>query len=197
MTDPAAPVDTHPLVATLHDMVGVWEDHVTAHGPDGRPLTHDDHGGVPGPMPYDNLVYIDFDGRTYRQSNVVLAGRPDHVRSFEATVEDGILTFARLGPDAPQHIGVAAGPGVIWFLAPEVGPAWQRYSEPDIIQLDGKGGRTRHTALWRDGVLARTLTVTGRRVADDPTRRVAHDPRGPDGPVHDERRPTQVWTDDE
>jgi hypothetical protein len=191
-----APAGVDPLVTTLHSMVGVWEDHVEAHGPDGQPLSHDDHGGVPGPMPYDNLVYIEFDGHDYRQSNVVLRGRPDHVRSFGATVTDGVLTFARLGPEAPEHIGVAAGPGVIWFLAPEVGPAWHRYSEPDIIQLDGVGGRTRHTALWRDGVLARTLTVSGRRVAEDASRRVAHDPRGPEGPVHADLRPTQVWKDE-
>ena len=194
MTAPTGPTVT-PLDETLEALVGVWQDHIEAHGPDGTVLDHDPHGGVPGPMPYDNLVYIDFDGKHYRQSNVVLSGRPAHVRTFDAAVDDGVLTFARLGPDAPEHIGVSAGPGVVWFLARDVGPAWEHYSEPDIIQVQGDH-RTRHTALWRDGSLVRTLTVTGRRLSDDPTRRVPQDPRGPNGPVHEDRRPTQVWEDD-
>ena len=187
---------TSLLAENLAAMTGVWEDHLEAHAPDGTALTQDDHGGRPGPMPYDNLVYIDFDGRDYRQSNVVLRGRPAHVRTFAATVEDGVLRFARLGPDAPEHIGVAAGPGVIWFLARDIGPGWEHYSEPDVITLDGDT-RTRHTALWRDGTLARTLTVRGRRRSTDPSRRVDDDPRGTDGPVHDDRRPTSVWKDDQ
>ena len=190
----SGPVVTAQLVTDLNAMVGVWQDHLEAFAPDGTALAHDEHGGAPGPMPYDNLVYIDFDGTNYHQSNVVLSGRDPHVRSFSATVSDGVLTFAKLGPDAPTHVGVSGGPGIIWFLARDIGEGWQHYSEPDIITLTGDR-RTRHTALWRDGRLARTLAVTGVRRSIDPTVRVADDPRGPDGPVHDTPHATQVWED--
>ena len=116
------------LVADLTAMVGVWQDHLEAFAPDGTALSHDAHGGVPGPMPYDNLVYIDFDGTTYRQSNVVLSGRDPHVRSFQASVHDGVLTFAKLGPDAQDHVGVSGGPGIIWFLARDISEGWQKWT---------------------------------------------------------------------
>ena len=124
----------------------------------------------------------------------MLSGRDPHVRSFQASVHDGVLTFAKLGPDAPDHVGVSGGPGIIWFLARDIGEGWQNYSEPDIITVTGDR-RTRHTALWRNGRLARTLAVTGTRRSSDPTTRVADDPRGADGPVHDTPHATQVWED--
>ena len=59
-----------PLADDLAAMVGVWHDHLEAFDRDGTPVTDDPHGGVPGPFPYDNLGYFDFDGATVTQTNV-------------------------------------------------------------------------------------------------------------------------------
>mgnify|MGYP001820990660 CR=1 FL=1 len=183
------------LAENLRAMVGVWHDVLTARTPDGDPVTDDPHGGTPGPFPYENLVYIDFDGTTYTQTNVTFRGRPVHRRTFHATVDDGVLTFDRLGPDAPRHIGIAAGPGRIWFLPAGIDDAWMRYSEPDYLVIDGDQ-RTRSTALYRHGEFVRSLEVVGTRLATDPSRRVDLDPRGPDGPPHEDRTTTHVFEDD-
>ena len=185
------------LIDNLRAMRGVWHDHLTAYAPDGSPVGDDPYGGVPGPFPYDNLVYIDFDGVDYFQTNVTFAGRPKHVRSFHARVTDGVLRFDKLGPEAPSHVGVSGGPGVIWYLPEQVDDAWQRYSEPDHIRLLGADQRTRVTVLYRGGRLVRTMTVAGTRISTDPTRRVALDPRGADGPVHDEHSVTYVFSSKE
>lgn len=183
------------LVENLLAMRGVWHDRLVAYAPDGSHVADDPHGGVPGPFPYDNLVYVDCDGSDYFQTNVTFAGRPLHVRSFHGVIEAGILRFDKLGPDAPSHVGVAAGPGCIWYLPDTVDAAWQRYSEPDHIRLLGADQRTRATALYREGRLVRTLTVAGTRLSDDPTRRVEQDPRGLEGPVHDPHSVTYVFSD--
>ena len=80
-------------------MVGVWHDHLEAFDPDGTPVADDPHGGVPGPFPYDNLVYFDFDGSTVTQTNVTFRGREPSVRTFESDLVDGVLRFRRLGPE--------------------------------------------------------------------------------------------------
>jgi hypothetical protein len=179
--------DNGPLGSDLAAMVGVWHDHLTAYDLHGAELADDPHGGVPGPFPYDNLVYVDFDGSTYRQTNVTFAGRPFHVRSFEADVADGILAFRQLGPDAPRHIGVSGGPGLIWFISADItSPGLARYAEPDLIRID-RDERWRITMLYRHGVAVRPMHVHGRRVGDDPTAIHELDPRygdraGPHGP---------------
>ena len=185
------------LVDNLMAMRGVWHDHLVAFAPDGTTVTDDPHGGVPGPFPYDNLVYVDCDGTDYFQTNVTFAGRPLHVRSFHGVVSGGILRFDRLGPEAPAHIGVAGGPGVIWYLPAVIDDAWQRYSEPDHIRLLGADQRTRATALYRGGRLVRTLTAAGTRLSADPTQRVDLDPRGLGGPVHDPHSVTYVFSSEE
>jgi hypothetical protein len=185
-----APVATDRLRSDLISMRGVWCDELTAFGPNGEALSWDDAGGTPGAFPYRNLVYVDFDGERYEQTNVVLDGRAFHQRSFTATVADGRLTFDRLGPDAPVHVGVSGGPGLIWFVAADVGaPGLQRYAEPDLIRIHGDR-RWRDTVLWRNGTLARTLHVDGVRLTLDTT--IVHelDPRGPGHPVHGERSVT-------
>ncbi|MEZ5267242.1 MAG: hypothetical protein R2789_01280 [Microthrixaceae bacterium] len=80
-------------------MTGVWHDHLEAFDPEGTPIAHDEHGGVPGPFPYDNLVYFDFDGSTVTQTNVTFAGREPKVRTFESDLVDGVL---RSGASAPR-----------------------------------------------------------------------------------------------
>ncbi len=198
MSNGAAPGAS--VLDLLVAMRGVWVDHLEAYDPDGTLMTEDPFGGKPGPFPYDNIVYVDVDPGTgaYRQSNVTFRGRPLHVRSFTGRVgADGLLRFDQLGPADPGHIGVSGGPGVLWFVPEHIDTEGvRRYSEPDHIRLLGAGQRTRVTALWRDGRLVRTLTVAGQKVSDDPTVRIAWDPRGPDGPVHEERKATMVFSEE-
>lgn len=179
------------LATDLASMVGVWHDHLVAFGADGTPMAYDRHGGIPGSFPYDNLVYVDFDGRTLTQTNVTFAGREPKVRTFESDLDGGVLRFRRLGPDAPQHVGVSGGPGIIWFV-PEVWdePGLARYSEPDQIRIDGDR-RWRSTVLYRDGLLVRTMLVTGERLDTNTKTRHGSDPRGPGTPVHEARDVTQ------
>jgi hypothetical protein len=178
---------------TLTLMSGVWHDHVEVFDLAGNPLAEDVHSGTPGAAPWDNLVYIEFDGEHYRQTNVTFNGRPLHVRSFAGRLIDGVLVFNKLGPEAPEHIGVSGGAGVLFFCPRAVDEAWQRYSEPDCIRLIGPGQRTRTTVLYRNGVAVRTLTAYGTKVAPLADRRVSWDPRGSDGPVHNLPSETQVF----
>ncbi len=174
-------------------MVGVWRDHLVAYTADGEPLTHDDSGGAPGAFPFENLVYIDFDGRDYTQTNVVVSGRPPHQRTFTATVSDGVFRFDELGPEAPEHVGVSGGPGLIWFVAERITDVGvSRYAEPDLIRIEGDR-RWRNTALWRNGTLVRLLAVEGDRVGLDTTRPHELDPRGSDVSVHGTRSVTHHY----
>lgn len=188
---------SHPVGSVSHTLAamrGVWHDHVEVFDLAGRPLATDEHSGTPGPAPYDNLVYIDFDGVEYRQTNVCFRGRPVHVRTFTGAVRDGVLVFSRLGPKAPEHIGVSGGPGVLFFSARRVDDGWRRYHEPDCVRLLGPGQRTRTTLLYRDGEAVRTLTATGARLSPVTDRRVAIDPRGAAGAPHAAPSSTEVWT---
>lgn len=174
------------VVDTLAAMVGTWHDHLEAFTPAGEPLTHDEHGSTVGPYPYDNLVYIDFDGTNYVQSNVLFRGRPLHVRTFSGTVRDGILFFDHLGENAPQHVGVSAGPNRLVFAAERLDhPGLANYAEPDYVQLLGDNARERTTMLYRGGALVRTLRVTGTRLSTSTDRRHEWDPRGAGSGVHD------------
>ncbi len=178
-------------------MRGVWHDHIETFNLDGTPLPHDPWAGAPGDSPFDNLVYIDFDGENYQQTNVTFRGRPFHARSFTAKYRDGKLYFDKLGPEAPQHIGISGGVGILWYLSENnTDEPLSRYSEPDCITLDGYDRRTRMTVLYRNGVVVRTLTAKGVRVASTCERRVTFDPRGADGPVHDVRSVTKVYMKD-
>ncbi len=145
------------LEVDLAAMRGVWRDRLHATGPDGVELRQDDAGGVPGAFPYENLVYVDLDDGAYTQTNVVLSGRELHERTFTATVTDGVLRFDHLGPEAPAHLGVSAGAGLIWFVAESIThEGVGRYAEPDLIRIEGDR-RWRDTVLWRHGALARLL----------------------------------------
>jgi len=179
---------------TLTLMSGVWHDHVEVYSPSGEPLPEDAKSGTPGPSPWDNLVYIEFDGQNYKQTNVTFAGRPFHARSFAGELVDGVLYFNKLGPEAPDHIGYSGGPGVVWFGAKHITDSWQTYSEPDCIRLLGPGTRTRTTLLYKDGVAERCLTAMGHKVSPVADRRLSYDPRGLEGEVHEPLRATYAFT---
>lgn len=181
------------VAANLGMMVGVWHDVLQGFHPDGTPMTEDVVGAVPGPYPYDNLVYIDFDGTWLTQTNVTFAGRPYHHRTFRAEVVDGVLRFAQLGPDDPGHIGVAAGPGNLVFLPSRLDAAGLlTYSDPDYVRIDGDT-RTRVTTLYKDNRVVRTMLATGTRLTTDTSQRVEQDPRGADGPVHETLSATNAF----
>lgn len=178
---------------TLSLMNGVWHDRVEVFSLAGLALAEDTLSGTPGAAPFDNLVYVSFDGASYTQTNVTFRGRPLHTRTFRGKLEDGVLVFDRLGPDDPEHIGVSGGPGILFFNPRRMTDAWNRYHEPDCIRLLGPGQRTRTTVLYRDGVAQRTLTANGYKVAPDASLRVPWDPRGPEGSVHEPHRDTLVF----
>ena len=66
---------------SLLQMCGVWHDHCEVFSPSGEPLAADTLSGTPGASPWDNLVYVDFDGENYVQTNVTFKGRPLHTRN--------------------------------------------------------------------------------------------------------------------
>lgn len=176
----------------LNLMRGIWHDRCELFELDGTPRFHDTQGGTPGNSPYENLVYIDFDGENYRQTNVTFRGRPVHVRSFEAKLRDGILRFNKLGEGDGGHAGISGGVGILIFTPMLIDDSWERYSEPDFIRIDGDR-RTRNTMLYRDGKLVRTLSVVDTRLSPVTDKRVSFDPRGEIGEVHDIQSVTQVF----
>ena len=178
---------------TLERMRGVWHDRVEIYDLSGVPLGFDELSGSPGPAPFDNLVYVDFDGCEYRQTNVTFRGRPVATRTFTGTLVDGVLVFHRLGPEAPEHIGVSGGPGVLFFSTRSITDHCRRYSEPDCVRLLDDHRRTRTTLLYRNGTAVRTLTAEGVRLTPTCDERVSVDPRGEGGPVHQVPGATRVW----
>lgn len=182
------------VAATLERMRGVWHDRVDIYSLSGEPLPEDPMSGTPGAAPFDNLVYVDFDGERYRQTNVTFRGRPLHARTFSGRLQNGVLVFDKLGPEAPEHIGVSGGPGVLFFSSRFMDEGCSRYHEPDCVRLLDEHRRTRTTLLYRGGEAVRTLTAEGVRVSSSTHARVAWDPRGPEGPVHDGPMETKVWT---
>lgn len=175
---------------------GTWHDHVEIYNLDGTPMDDDSKAGsgTPGPAPYDNIVYIDFDGETMTQTNVSFRGRDPMAKTFGGKLVNGILEFDELGPGAYKNHGFAAGPGILFYnsLRLEV-DAWQAYVEPDIITYYAPGKRTRTTLLYRDGIATRTCTAWGSRISPTCDSRVDIDPRGTDGPVHEEPFVATVW----
>ena len=173
-------------------MRGVWHDKLEMFELDGTLRFIDTQGGTAGASPFENLVYIDFDGVQFRQTNVTFRGRPLHVRSFEGKLIEGVLQFNKLGDGDGGHIGVSGGVGVLIFTPKMIDESWERYSEPDFIILQGDK-RTRHTMLYRDGKLVRTLKVEGFRLSPVADKRMPFDPRGADGDVHDVQSVTEVF----
>ncbi len=180
---------------TLMQMRGIWHDSVELFELDGRPLDDDTQAGsgTPGMSPFDNLVYIDFDGVKLTLTNVHFRGRPLSAKTFTARMEDGVLVFDALGKGAYENIGVSGGPGILTFNARELGKAAEIYMEPDFIILLGPGQRIRHTLLYRDGVAVRTLTAKGTRLSPTCDQRHPLDPRGVEGPVHEAPFQSNIW----
>ena len=181
------------LRETLGALVGVWRDHLSAVDQNGIAIAYDPHGGVPGEFPYENLVYIDFDGDNFVQTSVVLSGRDTAVRTFEAKRVDETLVFTPLGPGAPRIVGVSPVLGHLWFVADDiVHDGISRYAEPDHIRVDGDH-RWRDTVLWRHGTIVRVMHVRGELLTRDTSRRLDIDPRGVSGRVHDIRSEVEMY----
>ena len=106
---------------TLSQMAGVWHDRVEIYSLDGTLLAQDPSSGTPGSAPFENLVYISFDGERYVQTNVAYRGRPLASRTFSGRLIEGILHFDILGPNDPGHIGISGGPGILFFVASQLG----------------------------------------------------------------------------
>lgn len=177
----------------LTDMVGVWHDHITIQALDGIPLAQDPYSGTAGSAPFDNLVYIDFDGEFYKQTNVTFRGRALHQRTFGGVLRDGILYFDTLGPQDPGHIGISGGANVLIFCSAQYNDATMRYSEPDFLYFPNKNERIRSTILYRHGKAVRTLLARGTKIRPIADKRIDFDPRGAEGDVHGERSITYVY----
>ena len=174
---------------------GTWHDHIELYNLDGTPLDDDSSAGSgsPGPGPFDNLVYIDFDGRKLSLTNVHLRGREASAKTFTGTMRDDLLVFDPLGPGAYENVGMSGGPGILTFNARKLGPATDTYMEPDFIMLTAPGERVRHTVLYREGEAVRTLTAKGTRLVPTCDERHHLDPRGPSGAVHEPAFQSSIW----
>ena len=192
------PYPTFPAGSVGHNLMllrGIWHDHIELHNLDGSPLDDDSAAGSgsPGPGPFDNLVYIDFDGEHFSLTNVHLRGREVAAKTFTGKLEGDLLVFDPLGPGAYENIGMSGGPGILTFNARKLGEATSVYMEPDFIMLTAPGQRVRHTVLYRHGKAVRTLTARGTRLLPTCERRHPLDPRGEKGPVHEAPFVSPVW----
>jgi len=180
---------------TLNQLHGVWHDSIALFELDGTPLSDDTSAGsgTPGASPFENIVYVDFDGQHLKLTNVHYRGRPLSAKTFFGQMRDGVLVFDPLGRGAYENIGVSGGPGILTFNARKLGPAAEIYMEPDFIYVPEPGCRIRHTVLYRNGVAVRTLTAKGKQLSRDCTRRHNLDQRGPDGAVHEEPFSSSIW----
>jgi hypothetical protein len=188
-----------PIGSVGHNLLllrGTWHDHIELYNLDGTPLDDDSAvgSGTPGPGPFDNLVYIDFDGYRLTLTNVHIRGRDFAAKSFSGKLIDNVLVFDALGPGAYENIGMSGGPGILTFSARTLNDATNVYVEPDFIVLTAPGQRIRHTVLYRHGEAVRTLTARGTRLLPSCDSRHHLDPRGGDGPVHEEPFSATIWS---
>ncbi len=179
----------------LMQLRGTWHDYIELYNLDGTLLDDDSAvgSGSPGPGPFENLVYIDFDGRRFSLTNVHIRGREPSAKTFTGTMEANLLVFDELGPGAFENIGMSGGPGILTFNARNLDRATGIYMEPDFIMLTAPGERVRHTVLYRQGKAVRTLTAKGTRLSPSCDTRHALDPRGQGGPVHEEPCKSHIW----
>jgi hypothetical protein len=180
----------------LSQMVGVWHDQISLFHLDGAPLSDDTQAGsgTPGASPFENLVYISFDGQAFSLTNIHIAGRPPIAKTFTGRMRDGLMVFDPLGSGAYENVGMSGGPGILTFNAHHLGPGCDIYMEPDFIMLTSETTRIRHTVLYRDGSAVRTLTARGMKLTDDPSVRHALDPRGSEGEVHGPTFSSEIWS---
>ena len=193
-TQPVVPVGS--VGYNLMLLRGTWHDHIELYNLDGTPLDDDSTAGSgsPGPGPFDNLVYIDFDGEKLSLTNVHIRGRPLAAKTFTGRLSGDLLIFDPLGPGAYENVGMSGGPGILTFNARQLGAATDIYMEPDFIMLTAPGERVRHTVLYRHGEAMRTLTARGTRLWPTCERRHSLDPRGPEGPVHETPFVSPIWS---
>ena len=187
---------SHPIGSTAYNLSllhGTWHDRVELFELDGRPLEIDPLSGSPGESPFENLVYIDFDGERLSLTNVHIKGRAPSAKTFTGRMKDGLLVFDSLGPGAYENVGMSGGPGILTFTGRKLDDATGVYMEPDFIYITAPGERTRHTVLYRNGDAIRTLTAKGTRIAPTCDTRHEWDPRGPDGPVHEKPFQASIW----
>ncbi|MEH6591687.1 MAG: hypothetical protein V7746_15610 [Halioglobus sp.] len=188
-----------PIGSVGHNLLllrGTWHDHIELYNLDGTPMDDDSAAGsgTPGPGPFDNLVYIDFDGYQLTLTNVHIRGRDFAAKTFSGKLIDNVLVFDALGPGAYENIGMSGGPGILTFSARTLGDATNVYVEPDFIVLTAPGERIRHTVLYRHGEAVRTLTAKGTRLLPTCDSRHQLDPRGTEGPVHEEPFSATIWS---
>ncbi|MEM1114194.1 MAG: hypothetical protein AAGI11_19925 [Pseudomonadota bacterium] len=174
---------------------GTWHDHIELYNLNGTPLDDDTAAGSgsPGPGPFDNLVYIDFDGHDFALTNVHIRGREPSAKTFRGKLIDNLLRFDELGPGAYENVGMSGGPGILTFNARQLNEATGVYMEPDFIMLTAPGERVRHTVLYRNGEALRTLTARGTRLLPTCNERHSLDPRGAKGPVHEASFSSPIW----
>jgi hypothetical protein len=194
----SSPYPTFPIGSVGYNLMllrGVWHDHIELYNLDGTPLDDDSTAGAgtPGAGPFDNLVYIDFDGEQLQLTNVHIRGREPAAKTFRGHMQDGLLVFDALGPGAYENIGMSGGHGILTFNARQLGAAAEVYMEPDFIMLTAPGERVRHTVLYRGGEAVRTLTAKGTRLWPTCDQRHALDPRGSEGPVHEPSFSSPIW----
>lgn len=180
---------------TLMQLRGTWHDSVELFHLDGTPLVDDTQAGsgTPGQSPFDNLVYIDFDGHYFKITNVHFRGRPALAKTFTGELKDGVLVFDAMGPGSYENVGMSGGPGILTFSARTLNQATDLYIEPDFIIVTAPGQRTRHTVLYRNGQATRTLTAKGVRLSPCCDERHPLDPRGLVGEVHEPRFEASIW----
>ena len=180
----------------LMQLRGTWHDHIDLYQLDGSPLEDDSSAGSgsPGPGPFENLVYIDFDGARLQLTNVHIRGREPSAKTFTGSLQDDLLVFDPLGPGAYQNVGMSGGPGILTFNARRLDQATDVYMEPDFIMLTAPNERVRHTVLYRHGEAVRTLTARGTRLSPECDQRHALDVRGEQGPVHEEPFCSTIWS---
>lgn len=189
MTDPS----NHSVQETLMRLRGTWHDKIQTFNLDGSALSFDSLAGSPGPSPFENLVYIDFDGEIMTQTNVTFRGRNAAAKTFSGRMVNGLLVFNSLGEGAYDNIGMSAGPDALVYTARQLNESCQRYYEPDFIQLTGPDTRLRTTVLYRDGKAVRTLRAEGVRLSGNCQQRHEWDPRGANGRVHEQQAKSGVW----
>lgn len=196
MSKPCPPFPIGSVGYNLMLLRGTWHDHIELYNLDGTPLGDDSSAGSgsPGPGPFDNLVYIDFDGSQLQLTNVHIRGREPSAKTFTGTMQDNLLVFDPLGPGAYENIGMSGGPGILTFNARRLGEASNVYMEPDFIMLTAPGERVRHTVLYRHGEAVRTLTAKGTRLSPSCDQRHPLDIRGEHGPVHEAPFSSGIWS---
>ncbi|MBT7718818.1 MAG: hypothetical protein HN744_05420 [Halieaceae bacterium] len=194
----STPFPVFPVGSVGHNLMllrGTWHDHIELYNLDGTPLEDDScaGSGSPGPGPFDNLVYIDFDGHKLSLTNVHIRGREPAAKTFTGKIRGDLLVFDPLGPGAYENVGMSGGPGILTFNARKLDAASEVYMEPDFIMLTAPGERVRHTVLYRHGEAVRTLTAKGTRLWPTCDQRHPLDPRGSDGLVHEPPFSSSIW----